>query len=99
MGRLRLVRRYPVRAQVFGQGGPQVFASVAGRPAREVFDFGREIQLTEWRRALNAVFFAGRVALEYQWMQIRASGVNRGSPACRAGSDNDDFFWHMSLVR
>ena len=61
----------------------EVARQIAGWKSREIFDFGRERQLSERQRALLAIFLIERTFVNDR-LQLRASRINRGRPACRA---------------
>src|SRR5207248_5702943 len=59
--------------------------------SRKVFDLGGEIQLTEWKRSAQPIFF-GDSAFIHNRFEVRARGINRRRPTRRAGSDDHYLF-------
>ena len=71
----------------------QKLLQIAGGKAGVVFDFGRQRELPQRQRAVEAVLFRDR-AFEHQRLQLGPRRINGGRPAGRPAANDDHLFCH-----
>jgi hypothetical protein len=76
---------------LLGQRRAEVVAEVPGGEAGVVFHLGRQGELPQRQRSVEAIVFGDR-PLEHERIEVRAAGIDGRSPARRAAADDDEVF-------